>query len=156
MTTTRLCKYHGRSCEYPGRCLNNAPRKYDGDGHLENIDPERLTVGCVVRPIQSDGGFPAFADSMVTDIYVTWCQLQKEISKTHFDNLLAAIEYRQKYGNDYLAYIKLVRPYTFPTNNGPGLWVISVENFEILDTRLLHHYKVVVNSTGAYTCFPPL
>lgn len=148
MTTTRLCKYHGRACEFPGACLNQAPRKYEGDGHLERIDAERLQVGCVVRMPYRSGGVSAYSDCTVTRIYVkSWKDSRDD---TSYDNLHEALEAHKKSKDTYV-WVKLSRPYLYANTIGcVANWLVGVETYEVEGARLLDTHKVVVQSTGEY------
>jgi hypothetical protein len=145
MATTRLCKYHGRACEFPGACLNRAPRKYDADGYEERIDPERLTLGNVVR--MKTLGIPAFSDNVVLRITVHYYgkrQTEKRREYDVYDTLGEALESATK--DDYVS-VKLARPYMYEHIGGP---LMGCENYEIDGRRMLDTHKVVVQSTGEY------
>ncbi len=146
MTTTRLCKYHGRACEFPGACLNQAPRKYEGDGHLEWIDGERLQVGCVVRMTYRSGAIPSFNDATITRIYVkSYKDLLVNVS---YNNLHEALAAQKK---DQCVWVKLSRPYLYANTIGcVANWLVGVETYEVEGASLFDTHKVVVMSTGEY------
>lgn len=145
--TTRLCKYHGRACEYPGQCLNHRPRKYEGDGESERIDPERLTPGSVVRMNQRVG-MSAFSDSVVLSIRVDYSakrQKRDKVGPYHtFDSLHAALEAKEE--GDWVM-VKLARPYLY---EHCGSALMGSEQYEVDAPRMLDCYKVVVLASGAY------
>lgn len=153
MASSRLCKYHGRACEYPGHCLNRAPRKYEGDGHMETIDPERLTIGCVVRHPHSNGSMSSFSDTVVTGIYVSYSSRRqkedKKYDKEHFLTLQEAMSAAKK---DDWVYVKLARPMLYADNVFGSIpsWALKCEVYETDAARFINFYKVVVMSTGEY------
>ncbi len=146
--TTRLCKYHGRSCEYPGACLNRAPRKYEGDGTLEDIDPERIILGVVVRMPYQSGAVPTFSDSVVTGIFN---KSYRDPTKrpTFYDNLKEALD-ACKEGE--MTQVKVSRPYLYAHNIGGAMpnWLVGVDTHECQGNRFAEQHKVVVMSTGEY------
>jgi hypothetical protein len=153
MTTSRLCKYHGRACQFPGACLNRAPRKYEGDGHLETIDPERLTIGCVVRHPHSNGALSSFSDTVVTGIYVAYsARRQKEDKKCDKEHFLSLEAAKSEARRDDWVYVKLARPMLYADNVFGSMpsWALKCEVYEVYAERFLAHYKVVVQSTGEY------
>lgn len=142
--SSRLCKYHGRECEFPGRCMNAAPRKYEGDGHLEHIDPERLTVGCVVRMPFSSGSVAAYSDATVTRIYVQ----SSNGDDTSYDNLLEALGTAKR---GQTVTVTLSRPYLYSNTVGCiANWLVGVETYNVVGARMMETHKVVVQSTGEY------
>lgn len=151
----RICKYHGRSCEYPGHCLNRAPRKYDTDGHMEHIDPDRLTLGNVLRWPHRDGSMTAFSDNVVIGIKVSYHHKRAAVERVdhrHFNTLADAIAHAKK--DDYV-YVLVARPYLYCSNAfgsmpGATMWA---EKYEIPGDRILDTHKVVVQSTGEYASF---
>lgn len=153
--SSRLCKYHGRACEFPAACLNRAPRKYEGDGHLETIDPERLTLGCVVRMTSQGGGMSAFSDNVVIGMYVMWGTQRRKTAvsdKEHFLTLDAALKAATK--DDYVMVV-LTRPYLYASNVFGSMpnWLQGVERYEVYGNRITESHKVVVQATGEYICF---
>jgi hypothetical protein len=149
---SRLCKYHGRACEFPGACLNRAPRKYEGDGHMETIDPERLTIGCVVRSPGPNGALHSFSDTVVTGIHVSYSKHgpnQKKVDKEHFLTLKAALDAAHE--RDYVV-VSLAAPLMYADNvfgSMPG-WALKCSTYDVMSNQLLNNYKVVVMSTGEY------
>lgn len=144
-----ICKYHGRSCDAPERCERFHPQKYNGDGHNERIDPDRLTIGCVVRMPYRDGGIPAFDDSCVTDIVMA-NQYTPDVALRHYPTLEDALKDAEKHkGVD--VFIKVARPYMTVQNIG-GITspLIGIGTVTVQAWKFLEHYKVVAQSTGAY------
>jgi hypothetical protein len=128
--------------------MNQVPRKYACDGHVETIDPERLIVGCVLRMPYSDGGSPTFGDSVVTGICTkSWRDSTKH--PTFHDNLLSALQAATK---EEVVLVKLSRPYLFSNNIGGGMpnWLVGVETYDAIGHTLTDTHKVVVMSTGEY------
>lgn len=151
--TSRLCKYHGRGCETPGYCLNRAPRKYDADGYEERIDPERLTLGNVVR--RKTLGIPAFSDNVVIGILVQYSTARRKREPTdvrHFNTLAEAQAHATR--DDYVLLI-LARPYLYASNPFGSMpnFLQGCEKYEIFAHKLEDSYKVVVQSTGEYACY---
>ena len=146
--STRLCKYHGRSCEFPGACLNRAPRKYDHDGNLETIDPERLQVGHVLR--MNGRGQSAFSDSVVMSIKVVYNRPVKGREYNMCDTLLEALTKAGWNGRSTekgYVYVKVARPYLYEHIGSP---LMGCETYEIGAPHIVDTHKVVVMSTGEY------
>jgi len=147
-----MCKYHGPACEHPERCADWHPRKYDHDGEMERIDPQRLMVGHVVRQTIGGDHISAFSDSVVTGIYVkSWKDRGKQDRK-FYDTLAQARAAQTK--EDYV-YVVLSRPYMYANNIGggdPG-WLVAVSTYEAPGERMEDCYKVVVQSTGEYASY---
>lgn len=142
-----ICKYHGSACESPRRCEEFRPHKYDGDGTMERIDPDRLTLGNVVRMNEKDGRMSAFSDSVVTRIRVTYCLDRKRKEGREystFNTLAEAFAHSTK--EDYID-VKLARPYLYEHIGG---WLVGAEQYEVDGRRMLDTHKVVVMSSGAY------
>jgi len=143
-----MCKYHGPTCENPARCQDRHPRKYEGDGTMERIDPARLQVGHVVRMNDREGRFNAFSSSVVLQIKVSYSQRRQREEKVHeymtFDTLGEALSSAKK---DDWVYVKLARPFLY---EHIGSALMSCETYEVDAPRMLDNYKVVVQSTGEY------
>jgi hypothetical protein len=140
--TVVKCRFHGPKCEDPDRCERFRPKKYEGDGNLETIDPDRLQVGHVIRSnFQKDGRLSAFSDSVVLAIRVYPKQGDHARS---YDTLGQAMAEAKKNGG-YVA-IRVARPYLYEHLGSP---LMGCENYE-QDVRILDNYRVVVGSTGEY------
>jgi hypothetical protein len=128
--------------------------KYETDGHLETIDPERLTLGCVVRMTRGPGeSLSAFSDTVVIGIHVSrLCQGTYESHKTHYETLAQAL--KAKRGTDYVI-VSLARPYLYCNNPFVSMpnCVMSMERYEAMGDRLCESFKVVVNSRGEYDSY---
>jgi len=147
----RICQYHGRSCENPGACLNRAPRKYEGDGTLETIDPERLTIGNIVRMTRGGDKLPAFSDNVVIGIKVQHSNkraMLEKVDHAHFTTLKEAQTYATK--DDYI--LVLARPYMYASNPFASMpnFLVGAEKYEVMGNRIEESHKVVVMSTGEY------
>lgn len=156
----RICKYHGRTCERPGYCLEWKPKKYDTDGHEETIDPERLTLGNVIRRrhilSQDKPNLPTFSDNVVIGIkvqYGTARRKTKDQEYAHFNTLAEA--QADATTNDYIILV-VARPYLYADNAFGSMpnYMLGAERYEILWSARdpLTGYKVVVQSTGEYAC----
>ncbi len=143
-----MCKYHGPKCENPAWCSDRHPRKYEGDGVLETIDPARLQVGHVVRMNQREGRMSAFSSSVVLQIKVAYSEKRQRAEKlgtyNTFETLQEALDVRKD--GDWV-YVKLARPFLYEHHGSP---LMSCENYEVDAPRMLDCYKVVVQSTGEY------
>ncbi len=143
-----MCKYHGPACEHPARCSDRHPRKYEGDGTMETIDPARLQVGHVLRMNDREGRYHAFASSVVLRITTHYSARRQKEEKVHeymtFDTLGEALSSAKK--DDYV-YVRLARPYLYEHGGSP---LMGCENYEVDAPRMLDNYKVVVQSTGEY------
>lgn len=128
--------------------------KYANDGNVETIDPARLTLGSVVRMVCHSGAVSAFADSVVTGIYVSYFRSTHAFSqdKEHFATLAEALA---KAGKDDYVYVKLARPYLYCNNPFQSMpnWLVGVESYEVLGHRIIESHKVVVQSTGEYATY---
>jgi hypothetical protein len=124
--------------------------KYQGDGHNERIDPARLVLGSVLRMPYGSGSIPAFGDSVVTGIYVSYARTTSfGNNREHFSTLAEAMA---KASKDDFVFVKLARPYTYcnnPFDTIPG-WLVGVESYEAMGNRLIDTHRVVVQSTGEY------
>ena len=143
-----MCKYHGPTCENPARCADRHPRKYEGDGEMERIDPARLQVGHVLRMNGREDRMSAFSSSVVLQIKVSYSQKRQREEKVHeymtFDTLGEALSSAKK---DDWVYVKLARPFLYEHHGSP---LMSCETYEVDAPRMLDCYKVVVQSTGEY------
>lgn len=150
--TSRLCKYHGRTCEHPGACLNRSPRKYEGDGAMEHIDPERLTIGNVIRMNQRSGLMHAFSDSVVIGIKVQYGTARRKTERQEFVHHNTLAEAQAHATKDDWIVVIVARPY-LDANNAFGSipnYMIGAERHEVYGVSIIDSYKVVVNSTGEY------
>lgn len=137
------CRFHGPTCEDPNRCEIRRPHKYEGDGNLEIIDPDRLQVGHVIRSNhQKDGRLSAFSDSVVLAIRV---HLPRETHARSYDTLGQAMKAAKEKEGGYVG-IRVARPYLYEHIGGP---LMGCENYE-QDIRILENYRVIVGSTGEY------
>jgi len=115
---------------------------------METIDPERLTIGCVVRMPHSDGSVSTFDDSVVTGISnKSWKDPTRR--PTFYDNLHEALKACK---SDELTQVTLSRPYLYAHNIGGGMpnWLVGVTTFEAQGNRMVDTHRVVVQSTGEY------
>jgi hypothetical protein len=133
------CRFHGPTCEDPNRCDQWHPKKYEGDGNLETIDPDRLQVGHVIR---SNGRTSAFSDSVVLSI--RRYPPRSGDHATSYDTLGQAMKDAKAKGGHVA--IRVARPYLYEHLGGP---LMGCENYE-QDARILDTYKVLVMSTGEY------
>lgn len=159
--SSRLCKYHGRACEFPGACLNRAPRKHDSDGHVSKMDPERVRVGTLLRMVSDDGGVAPFSDTVVTGIWMEDKQghkhtydsikdAQDECSKVWGEDFRPALTR----GNDHRVVIELARPYMYASTIGICFnQLTGVSQHRTTPSALQFHYSAVEMSTGEYACF---
>lgn len=146
-----ICKYHGRECATPGWCKNNRPHKYEGDGYEEHIDPDRLTIGNVVRLKQPSGGLPTFTDSVVIGIKVQYGTARRKETKQeqlHFNTLAEALAHATP--NDYTILV-LARPYLSACNAFGSMpnYMMGAEKYEVYGNHL-ERFMVVVLASGAY------
>lgn len=152
--SSRLCKYHGRGCENPARCLEWHPRKYDSDGHEEAIDPERLTLGNVLR-MRQRVGLPTFSDNVVIGIKVVYGTIRRNkegMDCRHF-NTLAEATAHASLPNDWVI-VQVARPYMYCSNSFGSTpnYLLGAEKYEVMGNRLVDSHRVVVMSTGEYAC----
>lgn len=127
--------------------------KYETDGHLETIDPSRLTVGCVIREVHSDGSSPAFADAVVTAFHLILpFGMKTEVHDTA-ESAMQALQALKIHGG-YVA-MKIARPYLYSASIGIcSNWLVGVEASEVCsDLGSLKGYKAVVMSTGEYATY---
>jgi len=120
---------------------------------MEVIDPERLTLGNVLRKGSSIRS--AFDDAVIIGIHVSFGD-----KKVHFLTLDSA----QKAASnaDYIA-ISLARPYLYASNAFGSIpnWLTGVERYEVVGsrdvftrrTKVVDTHRVVVMSTGEYACY---
>lgn len=150
-----ICKYHGSKCENPKRCEQWHPHKYDGDGHMETIDPERLTLGNVIRRNHQGGNLPTFSDCVIIGIKVELSERRQNrgLGKTITCETLAGA-LKEAQDRDFVV-LTLARPYLYANNpfmSIPGA-LVGHERFEVFGERLTESFKVVVMSTGEYASF---
>jgi len=129
--------------------------KYKGDGALEQINPERLTLGCVVRMPYGSGEVPAFGDSVIIGIHVSYSSKRtskERCDKRHYETLAQALTQAQS--GDFVV-VSLARPYVYANNpfvSTPG-WLVGCEKYEVMGDRIIDTHKVVVQSTGEYATY---
>lgn len=144
--TVVKCRFHGPTCEDPDRCERFRPHKYEGDGNLETIDPDRLQVGHVLRSNhQKEGRLSAFSDSVVLRISAVFSQRGSLRDGTRSYDTLGEALREAKAQNGYVQ-VRVARPYLYEHVGGP---LMGCEDYS-LDGRILETHKVVVMSTGEY------
>ena len=136
--------------------------KYQGDGHLEQIDPHRLTLGCVLRMPYSSGAIAPFSDCVVIGIQVSYGGPQRcalGVRKRHFPTLAQALAKvhtgsRLNIETDTV-WVKLARPYLYANNPLESMpnWLVGVETYEVLGNRVCETHQVVCLSTGEYAIY---
>lgn len=143
--TTVKCRFHGPTCEDPDRCERFRPHKYEGDGNLETIDPDRLQVGHVLRSdYNREGRWSAFSDKVVLKIVRHGARSSLGECTRSYDTLGQAMKEAKQFGGH--VGIQVARPYLYEHVGEP---LLGCEKYE-LDLRCLESHKVLVQSTGEY------
>ena len=119
---------------------------------MEWIDPKRLTIGCVVRPVYKNGFLPCFSDSVVLGIYVSYSKfrtIKKDKEKEYFLTLSEAQAAADP--EDWVVVI-LGRPMLYADNEFICIpsWSLKCEVYEVVCPQIVDGYKVVVTGNGEY------
>lgn len=128
-------------------------KSYEGDGNLEHIDPERLTIGNVLRMSYRGGGFTPFNDCVVLAIRVdvSASRQNKGLGKHISCETLAGALKAAKEGDWVI--VVLGRPYMYADNpflSMPAA-LVGYEKYEVFGNQIQDTHKVIVNSRGEYT-----
>lgn len=119
---------------------------------MEWIDPKRLTIGCVVRPVYNDGSLPSFYDSVVLGIYVSYSRLRTIKKNEEREYFLTLSEAQAAADSEDWVVVKLGRPMLYADNEfvSTPSWAFKCEVYEVVCPQIVDGYKVVVMGNGEY------